>query len=359
LAQVFLATAVQALEPLQTGVDFCTNGGSWLNPCPEPGQDCYGQDGSYRMGQARSYTKLTDGGIELPDWSEEWSMVRDNATGLVWEMKNPANQNNSYTWDDAKKYCEDLVHGHYEDWRLPTVEEISTLVDAGVAYPGPAVDAAYFPYMIGGIGGYGYWTSKSVLMLEDRAWAIRFSDGILNCDDINLFDLVVAVRGDRIKPSAFHDNGDGTVTDTVTGLMWQKESLRKGNKEAFSWGDALDACENLSLAGYADWRLPNKNELQTLAEYYWLFPAINTDYFPDTASQYYWSSTPSASDAWGAWGVHFGRGHVSYHGWFDFDVRVRAVRGGKSMSGDETPPASGVKECGGDHGCFINAISTF
>jgi hypothetical protein len=59
----------------------------------------------------------------------------------------------------------------------------------------------------------------------------------------------------------FVDNGDGTVTDHVTGLIWQKEDDGKQR----NYENALEYCKNLSLGGY-NWRLPRKEELMELAE---------------------------------------------------------------------------------------------
>ena len=100
-------------------------------------------------------------------------------------------------------------------------------------------------------------------------------------------------------------NGDVIVTDTKTGLVWQKTY-----KSGKTWQQALDYCENLTYAGYSDWRLPDKNELVSLVNYEKYDPASD---FPDMPSQYFWSSstmtyfgTPSS-----AWYVSFIRGEVS------------------------------------------------
>jgi len=61
----------------------------------------------------------------------------------------------------------------------------------------------------------------------------------------------------------FVDNGDGTVSDFATGLMWQKADDGTGR----DWQEALSYAENLELAKYSDWRLPNAKELQSIVDY--------------------------------------------------------------------------------------------
>ena len=140
-----------------------------------------------------------------------------------------------------------------------------------------------------------------------------------------------AVRaGDISVITNFIDNGDGTVTDTETGLMWQQD-------EAYmNWESALSYCENLELAGYNDWRLPNINELQSLVDYSTYNPAIDTYAFPHAISySSVWRSTfrsSTTNSKWPEWlwCINFGNGNVSegcekWHGGY-----VRAVRGGHS-----------------------------
>ena len=85
----------------------------------------------------------------------------------------------------------------------------------------------------------------------------------------------------------FTDNGDGTVTDNTTGLMWQKQDdgVRR------TWDQALEYCKGLSLGGHSDWRLPTVKELQSIVDYAKHNPAIDTMFFPDTKASVYWSST--------------------------------------------------------------------
>jgi hypothetical protein len=112
-----------------------------------------------------------------------------------------------------------------------------------------------------------------------------------------------ATDGDR-----YVDNDDGTVTDKVSGLMWQKVS--PDNK--MTWEKALEYCENLIFANYTDWRLPTEKELRSLVDSTRYDPAINTMYFPDAFSSFYWSSTSVAAQTNCAWAVDFDQGNSIY-----------------------------------------------
>jgi hypothetical protein len=108
------------------------------------------------------------------------------------------------------------------------------------------------------------------------------------------------------SPGRFVNNGDGTVTDGGTGLMWQ----RQDNGSAYTWVNALAYCEGLSLGGQSDWRLPNIKELRSIVDDSRYNPAIDTSVFPGTSSSYYWSSSSYAHYAYDAWQVDFYSGGV-------------------------------------------------
>ena len=91
-----------------------------------------------------------------------------------------------------------------------------------------------------------------------------------------------------------------------------------------AWDAALTYCESLTLAGHADWRLPNRKELRSIVDYAKYNPAIDTSYFPDTLSSYYWSSTTGAYGSGNAWYVNFFDG--SYFSNKSNAYYVRAVR---------------------------------
>lgn len=140
-----------------------------------------------------------------------------------------------------------------------------------------------------------------------------------------LFTSIVLVVFSGVAFADFVDNGDDMVTDTTTGLMWQQ--VTGGN---MNWEAALSYCENLTLADYTDWRLPNIKELQSIVNYGTYNPAIDTSFFPNTVSSGYWSSTTYAYITVRAWRVSFLGGGVSSSYYKSANsCYVRAVRGGQ------------------------------
>ena len=123
-------------------------------------------------------------------------------------------------------------------------------------------------------------------------------------------------------------NGDIIVTDTETDLVWQKTYV-----SGKTWQQALSYCEELTYAGYSDWRLPNKNELSSLINYAKSNPASD---FPDMPSEDFWSSTTYVMEyhPYDAWYVGFYKGNVEYHTMI-YDYYVRCVRGGNNTANKE------------------------
>lgn len=126
------------------------------------------------------------------------------------------------------------------------------------------------------------------------------------------------------RAANFTVNGNGTVTDNVTRLMWQQED----DEVLRNWDAAIDYCETLALAGYEDWRLPNIRELQSITDDSRYDPAIDSVAFPGTNSTLYRSSSTSASMAENSWSVNFSNGNVSSN-FKTNNYFVRCVRGGK------------------------------
>lgn len=117
-------------------------------------------------------------------------------------------------------------------------------------------------------------------------------------------------RGAAWPTPRFTDNGDGTVLDNLTGLLWLKDANCFGTPRI--WQEALNLANNLadsqcgltdgSQAG--DWRLPNVRELQSLIDYGRVVPALPSAHpFLFVARGFYWSSTTSVGSPLDAWGV--------------------------------------------------------
>ena len=265
-----------------TGIEFCYDGNAGI-PSPYPGEPFYGQDAQY-VTNPMSFTDHGDG------------TVTDNITGLMWQQED---DDVPRTWQGAINYCNGLTLAGHTDWRPPDEYELQSIVDYGRI--DPVIDTTYFP---GTISSY-YWSSSTYPSIMGNAYRVSFFDGHVGYNPKSHLKNARCVRGESTEQS-FTDHGDGMVTDNVTGLMWQQEDDDVGR----DWEDALAYCEELELAGYADWRLPDIKELRTIVDNTTYNPAIDTTYFPGTISFYYWSSSTNAYDTSTAWRVYFYDGYT-------------------------------------------------
>ena len=370
IAVLFIAVSAFAAPVPNTGQTKCYDVAGNVITCPSPGQALYGQDANYST-NPMSYTKLDGSGNALPDSAASWVMVQDNVTGLIWEIKtnldgktnynDPNDADNMYTWYDGStattdpyfpgapgdgtdtedfiKALNDAHFGGYSDWRMPTIKELGAIVNFSIPFPGPTIDTGYFPNTQASY----YWSSTTYAYFTSFAWGVYFSHGHDDYYSKDYEFYVRAVRGKQagsypdllvISPEAatgddhYVDNNDDTVTDTSTSLMWQQETP----DNLVTWEQALSYCENLSLAGYTDWRLPTIKEMRSLVDFSRYKPAINATYFPDTTESFYWSSTTYAGSTSNAWGVYFNYGYDHFDVYKSKYSYVRAVRGGQGNS---------------------------
>ncbi len=160
--------------------------------------------------------------------------------------------------------------------------------------------------------------------------------------------MVNAVNAQSIiNPNVKHDwedgrytiNGDGTVTDTKTNLMWKRceeglsgSDCMTGTAAQYDWQEALELADGHSFATYSDWRLPNIKELRTIAAYDRSNPAINLTVSPNVVgNSFVWSSTPAFErlirmDL--SWSLLFQTGDTSAMVLRTESINVRLVRGG-------------------------------
>jgi hypothetical protein len=152
----------QAYQLPDTGQTKCYDNRREI-PCPKTGEPFYGQDGNYR-GPQPAYRDNSDG------------TVTDLNTGLMWQQGD--GQNDVYrNWQGAVDYCSALDLGGHTDWHLPTINELISLVDVGIAIPGPAINTTYFPEC----RSDWYWSGNTVVYNPDVGWGVGFDDGnVLN-----------------------------------------------------------------------------------------------------------------------------------------------------------------------------------
>jgi hypothetical protein len=321
-----------------------------------------GQSTSYTVGDDASRQK----GVSWPAtrFTAANGAVTDNLTGLIWLQNAGCSTLGPATWSNALARVNQLASGacgladgsRAGQWRLPNLNELESLID--VSTFNPAIFAGSpFVNVSNGI----YWTSTSYWGGEGgspSAWTIRLSDGrYVNDGSSNVKstsnNAVWAVRGSgsggAVKLQAtgmyvpyltgddgslqtgvpltyprFVDKGDGTVLDTVSGLIW----LKKADCINGDWQTAIGLVNSLTSGqcGLMDgstagsWRMPNRNEMLSLSDrmetnhadffnqpYTWkanstLYQApIFTNF---VVSDYYWTSTTDAANTGEAWTVY-------------------------------------------------------
>ncbi|MFO7811490.1 MAG: DUF1566 domain-containing protein [Pelovirga sp.] len=294
---------------------------------------------------------------------DHWACNRDNVTGLLWELKTESGMRattNTYSWyqPDAAtnggdegvenggicqgSNCDTFAYVQAvnkeqlcgtTDWRVPSRQELLSIVDNGRFKP--ALDTRQFP----DASSQYFWTSSPYEDNSQVAWQIYFLYGEAlttekkQAKQIRLVSSESATFGKndtadkvchesiiRSSPDdVFELGAEGTATHKTTGLMWARCSLGQqwtdqgctGEPALLTWQEALTASTNQEIAGFSDWRLPNKNELEFIVEDSCSLPAINRHVFPGTPALFYWTASPYAGSDLGAWSVDFGYGTVS------------------------------------------------
>jgi hypothetical protein len=377
---LMVATTSWAAPVPDTGQTKCYDIKGNAIICPSPDQAIYGQDANFCI-YPMSYSKLDDSGVSLQDSAASWTMVKDNVTGLIWEMKTNLDgvmnfsdlhdADNLYYWHDSNpvtnggnagtpgngmntedfiKALNDTRYGGYTDWRLPTIKELTYLVKYSMPYPEPTLESRYFPNTQPSF----YWSSNTYTEFTGYAWGVDFSIGYNNgyFKDESETHYIRAVRGGQSGSSgnpamgsldalnsggmdhrftddgSYTNNGDGTVTDSSTNLMWQQSTP----DISMTWKEALNYCKTLNLGNHTDWRLPTIKELHSLVDYSQYDSAIDTTYFPDTTSDFYWSATTDSGSSDYTWGVDFYDGYDYNDGYKHDRYYIRAVRGGQCGS---------------------------
>ncbi len=308
-------------------------------------------------------------------FSAEAQTVTDAGTGLMWQKSDSSDQTigslgGKLTWDQAFQYVSAMnvqKLGGYSDWRVPNAKELLSIANLGTFFP------ATYTIFPNHKSDY-YWTGSSWPPGElTLAAVMHFTDGIVNWN-ASSSDLcyVKATRSAHATPGVrgfpktgqeqsrrtgddgdlqagypttgenFADNGDGTVTQKATDLVWQKSDsgfqALGSHSGALSWEDAFAYVAEMNQAGFAghsDWRLPNYFELYGMIDLGEKFPVFDPIFKSSSHTGRYWASSTSFNGHQG-WTVEGNAGIGSFQPKEDL-YYVRAVRGG-GCAPAPTPP---------------------
>jgi hypothetical protein len=332
---------------------------------PHAGEAFYGQDANFTK-NTPNYTDNGDG------------TITDNITGLIWSKSldltgdGIINTGDKLTYDEALEYAETMSLGGFTDWRVPSIKELYSLVNFSGLDPSgmddakpedltPFIDTDFF------ICGYGDFDAEERIidaqmvssniyvgeaMHSDKVmFGYNFADGRIKgypteamqgqTEGKLFYAYFVRGRTDY-GINDFVDNGDGTVSDIATGLMWTQND----NGEGLNWQEALEYAQSTnseSYLGHSDWRLPNAKELQSIVDYTRspqttnsaaIAPVFNCSEITDEGGNknfpFYWTSTT----------------HANMHG----GSNAVYLCFGEALGFMEEPPGSGNKNLMDVHG---------
>ena len=295
------ATAGRTYPIVDTGQRHVFSDRAQLRAIPGSGRAFHGQDAFYEHNPPR-YRNNADG------------TVSDLVTGLMW-VKTP-DLANKKTFPQAVAGAAACRVGGHDDWRLPTIKELYSLIDFNGCVtsrtPTPYIDTKYFDFRWGDERterkmDAQYFSATEYVGTTMRGAAtvfgVNFADGRIKGYPRDRTrrgasrQFVRYVRGNpAYGVNRFVDNRDGTISDLATGLMWAKADSGRG----MNWQQALAYCEGLTLADHGDWRLPNAKELQSIVDYTRApdatdrsrrGPAIDPIFRITKAESYFWTGT--------------------------------------------------------------------
>jgi hypothetical protein len=331
---------------VDTGQTKCYNATNEIT-CPATGAAFDGQDAQY-TGNIPSYTPSANG-----------VTIYDNVTGLTWEHSPETNGDGVLNKSDKLTYANALAHcdAHgvsnyqgYNDWRLPTIKELYSLINFNGTDPSgysgtdtsgltPFIDTKTFAFVYGDTNAgerlidSQYASSTLYIASASKLFGVNFADGRIKGYDLTMPNgtektfFVQCVRGNpSYGMNAFVDNGNQTITDNATGLMWAKSD----SGVSLNWQDALAWVQTKNAQNYLghnDWRLPDTKELQSIVDYSRspsktnsaaINPVFNATSFINEGGQtdwpWYWASTTHAAyNNMGATGVYIAFGRAG--GW--------------------------------------------
>jgi hypothetical protein len=336
---------------------------------PQTGQTkCYDSAGAEQICSASGQDGELRKGVEWPSprFKPEADCLIDQLTGLMWP-KDGNVANGTRNWDEAVDYPKTADLCGHADWRLPHINELESLVNASQSNTASWLNTQGFTNVQPGF----YWSSTTKVSGSDTfsALGIAMDFGAVAGQHKSSFNHIWPVRAGQpgaldnafiwrtgqtasyragddgdLKQGAswpsprFTDEGNGEVTDSLTGLVWTKDTHPSGptgcsDAQFKTWQEALDHVNCLNIQNYLghnDWRLPNRKELRSLFDCSQTNPALPPDHpFIHVEAGFYWSSTTVAGNAGHAWYTYMPDG-LLYGNWSKSDSNyVWPVRAGQ------------------------------
>jgi hypothetical protein len=311
-----------------------------------------------QTGQITSYHPVDDGDIRAgvawpsPRFTDNGNgTITDELTGLMWIL-DADSSGGTRSWLDALSFAAGLTVGGFNDWRLPNLIELESLAHAG------QTDVAAWLVSQGftNVQGSQYWSSTSEAIFPDEARTVDMSNGdvfrgLKDGDSFSVWPVRAGQTSGNPDPAypaniwktgqtlcydtigspiscagtgqdgetqagaswpspRFTNNGNGTVTDELTGLMWTQDAALFATAV---WEDALDNAAGLVLGGHDDWRLPNRKEFLSLVDFSQDSPALPAGHpFSNVQLEFYWSGTTLANQTNFAWILSMEEGFIGW-----------------------------------------------
>ncbi len=215
--------------------------------------------------------------------------ITDSNTGLVWTQSPDTDNNGTVDYSDkmsqsdAVSYCADLDLAGYQ-WRLPSIKEAYSLIQFSgedpSSYTGTDTstltlfidedfEKAFGDQTAGERIIDGQYASSTIYVSttmngDNTMFGVNFVDGRIKGYPTtgNVYYVLCVAGNTKYGINNFVDNGDNTISDSATNLMWHKNDTASSD-----WDDAITLCESDTTANHDDWRLPDVKELHSIVDY--------------------------------------------------------------------------------------------
>jgi hypothetical protein len=264
-------------------------------------------------------------------------IIRDPVTGWEWQADSISPL---LTYDEAVAECDGLDLGGNSDWYLGSRPMLQSIVNYGIINNGEA--ATFEPFQDTTVAGQ-YWTTSPDVYSTGNRMMVDFGsfEGNMGAS----FPIAISlggndqtaycrcVRGPEIPTDhSYVDNGDDTVTDQTTDLVFLKKPLAAVTAVGPFWQDALVYCDESTVGGYDDWIVPNIKQLASLTAFSQTQPPLLDDVFDLSDIQFnyeFCSSTTQWFEPSAAWTLRIDNGAIYpgfYAGKIAYECNVICVR---------------------------------